>query len=442
MFAPPVVSIKIDAQRSRFRTTDALLCLIFAALAVTIAVWGFGILGSALYNEASSDIWFQADTPRVVANLTDAESDHYRTSVHPASSILLTPIVLALSRLGIAPLLAAKVLIAMAAALNGGLFFAVLRLLTLPWFAAAVFTLLYLFSAAFLHWYSEIELNTVACLANVLALLILAYGPTKSLAWPTLVSAATLSITITNWSVGLIATLMRWSLGRFFVISGAALALVTVLAVAQHFMFRNASIFLQPFHLVGEARWTQPALEKRGAGTWKPLLSLRSLLVTTVVAPDPEIEIQVNNKVVTNQNVGMTRNTMAGVAASIAWVALFGCGFWGAAISFHLRPVAIGLLLMLLIQVCLHSVYGNVTFLYAPHVLPILVAIASLSWFTPARQIALGLAVVVSVAGGISNVHQFKEAARLANQILHNGGNAIEPPFPSNEVIAPAPARR
>jgi hypothetical protein len=442
MFVTDVLSTKIGAQRSRFLPTDGLLCLIFAALAATIAVWGFGILGSALYNEASFDIWFQADTPRVVANLTDAASDHYRTSVHPASSILLTPIVLGLSRLGIAPLLAAKVLIVAAAALNGGLFFAVLRLLGLPRFAAALFAILYLFSAAFLHWYSEIELNTIAGLANVLALLTLAYGRTKSLAWPILVSAATLSITITNWSVGLITTLMRWSLGRFIAISSAALALVTVLAVAQHFMFRNAAVFFQPFHIIGEARWTQPALEKSGAGSWRPFESLRSLLVTTVVAPDPEIEIQRNNKVVTNQSVGITRNTPGGIAASVAWIALLGCGLWGAASSFHLRPVAIGLGLMLFTQICLHSIYGNVTFLYAPHVLPILVALASLSWFTPARRIALGLAVVVSVVGGISNVHQFKEAARLANQILDEGGNTIDPAFPSNEVIAPAPPRR
>lgn len=431
-----------DAQTDHFSPTDGLVSSIFAMLAAAIAVWGFGILGPTLYNASSFNIWFQADTPRVIANLTDAASDHYRTSVHPASSILLTPIVLGLSRLGIAPLLAAKLVIISAAALSGGLFFAVLRLLGLPRFAAALFTLLYLSSATFLHWYSEIELNTIAGVTIVLALLTLAYGRTGSSVWLVLVSAATLSITVTNWSAGLIATLVRRSLTRFIVISGAALILVMLLSVAQYFLFRNASLFFRPSSVRMETQWTQPVQETRGAGTWRPVESLQSLLVTTVVAPYPEIEIQGGYKVVTNQSVSIIRNTLGGIGATIAWVALLGCGLLGAVRSLRLRPVALGLGLMLFSQMLLHSVYGNVTFLYAPHFLPMLVALASLSWFTPARRIALGLAVVVSVAGGISNVHQFQKAAQLAKQILDEGGNAISSTFPPKGVIAPAPPRR
>jgi hypothetical protein len=88
-----------------------------------ISVWGFRTLGPALDSAASFNIWFQADTPRVISNLTDVASNHYRTSVHPASSFILTPIVLGIDKLGFTSLVAARFLIALAAALSGGLFF-------------------------------------------------------------------------------------------------------------------------------------------------------------------------------------------------------------------------------------------------------------------------------------------------------------------------------
>ena len=38
------------------------------------------------------DVWFGADIPRVVANMTDVASDHFRTKVHPVFSFLILPI--------------------------------------------------------------------------------------------------------------------------------------------------------------------------------------------------------------------------------------------------------------------------------------------------------------------------------------------------------------
>jgi hypothetical protein len=73
--------------------SDRFIGLIFVAIAMGISVWGFRTLGPALDSAASFNIWVQADAPRVISNLTDVASNHYRTSIHPASSIILTPIV-------------------------------------------------------------------------------------------------------------------------------------------------------------------------------------------------------------------------------------------------------------------------------------------------------------------------------------------------------------
>jgi hypothetical protein len=421
---------------------DVFFGLIIAAIAIGISAWGFATLGPALTSAASFNIWFQADAPRVISNLTDVASDHYRTSIHPASSIVLTPIVLAIGKLGLAPLAAAKLLIIAAAALSGGLFFIVLRSFGLPRIPAVIFAAMYLSSAAFIDWYAAVELNSVAGVTIVLALLALACGRSISPLWWVLASAGTLSITVTNWSVGLAAALVRWPLKRFVEISAAALALIVLLSIAQSHLFSNASFFFLPRSVMGETQWTQIAQERNGDGAWRPIESLRSLLITTVVAPTPLIEVQSGEKVVTNQNTSWSDNSWGGIAASLAWIALLCCGVWGGLTAPGLRPVSLGLGMMLLFQMVLHSVYGTVTYLYAPHFLPILVAISSLSWFSPARRAALALAVFVFAAGGVNNVVQFRHGAHLANQILEGGGNKIDPSFPANAVIVAPPAKR
>src|SRR6476646_1940287 len=158
--------------------SDGLFGLVFAVIAMGLSVWGFRTLGPAL------------------------------------------------GKLGFTSLVAAKFLIALAAALSGGLFFCALRSFGLPRVPAVVFAALYLLSAAFIDWYAVIELNSVAGVTIVLALLALASGRTISPLWWLLISAGTLSITVTNWSVRLAATLVRWPPKRFAEISAAALALI------------------------------------------------------------------------------------------------------------------------------------------------------------------------------------------------------------------------
>ena len=426
------------ASRSRLNWADAGLSAIFAAVAVAIGLWGFGVLGHALQTAASFNLWFQADSPRVIENLTDRHSNHYRTAVHPAASLLLTPGVIALHTLGIPALLACEALILAAAAVCGGGFFIALRLMGLPKPAAAVFAALYLSSAAFIYWYSQIELNTVGGATIVLALLALAHGRTKSELWWVLVSAATLSITVTNWSIGLAATLVRWPLKNTLSISVAALATVILLSLAQSLSFWHAAWFFRPAAVTAEARWSALSSAHEELPTDRPSMNMRSLFLTTMVAPDPVVEVQDGDKVVTNQDVPATTGTPYALAAAIAWIALLGCGLIGAVGGLRndlRRPVAAGLGLMLSGQMVLHSVYGNPTFLYAPHFLPLLAALAALSWFTRMRWVALALAAVVCAAGGVSNVQTFQSAAALANQVIARGGNAIQPVYPANDVL-------
>ncbi|WP_407530134.1 hypothetical protein [Methylobacterium oryzisoli] len=408
---------------------DTALAAACALVAMLISAWGFATLGPALDTEHSFNIWFQADTPRVVLNLTDLASNHYRTAVHPISSLLTTPLVLALAKAGVPPLLACKALIALAGGACAALLFITGRLLRLGRLDAALVVALFLTSAAYLHWYGQIELSAFSGVTIVLSLLLLVRESLAAPVWWVLMSAATLSITVTNWVAGLAATFARWPLRGFAAISAGAFVLVCLLAIAQQHAMTNAQLFFKYSSARNETQWTQMAMERHGRGTWSPARSLYSLFVTTAVAPMPQRESKQGVTVVTNQRPTLADMTWLSLTAIAAWIGLLACGAYAGWHVRHLRRVGIGIGLMLLAQALLHSIYGDVTFLYAAHVIPMLVGLAALAFASPARHFARVAALVVVVAGGLNNVGQFRAAAAFANDILRSGGNAVDPVF-------------
>ncbi len=92
---------------------------------------------------------------------------------------------------------------------------------------------------------------------------------------------------------------------------------------------------------------------------------------------------------------------------------------------------------MIAFQAALHSVYGDPTFLYAPHFLPLLIVVAAWSWFTPLRWMAVGLAAFVAVAGFIDNAAQFRVSAATTKAFIDNGGNPIDPLYPAGGAVLP-----
>lgn len=385
--------------------------------AASLAIFA-GVGGSLTTGDAAINVWFQSDAPRVFENLTDRLSNHYRTSVHPASSILLMPIAAALMGLGLSAERAVSFMLAVASALTVMSVFTAIRLLGLPRIAAAGFGLLFLSSAGFLHWAGFPELNVFAGLSIALCLVALALGRRLGVVGWIAVSAGSLSITVTNWSVGLAATLVRWPFRKVVAISGTALVLVVVLALVQAATFRQANLFFLPRALKAEADWLQTSKGANAQGPgWSPVHNLRSLFVTTVVAPPPHEAVEEGGRLVSNQFPASTGGTVA-VLASVGWLLLFVAGVWGALTSRRHRPIAAALAMMLGGQALLHLVYGSITFLYAPHVLPILIVTASFSWFTAARPAVLPIVLLVIAAAAWNNIGQLADAIAMVRALL------------------------
>ena len=244
----PLVSGRLgEATRTRgsdLSLIDLIIAVLLAAAASLVANWAAAQLGTTLERNTSFDVWFQADTPRVIANLIDASSNHYRVSVHPIASILLTPITLGLTAIGINSGVAVHGLMGLMASLSIGLLYIFFRLLGLPRVAATTFASMAISSAAFLHWSPVIELSVPSMLTIVLALIALAYGRRRNMFWWILMNCATLGITITNWSFGIIATLVRWPLRQVLIICATAAVIVSILATAQYFLFTRCTPIL------------------------------------------------------------------------------------------------------------------------------------------------------------------------------------------------------
>jgi len=399
-----------------------------AAIAFALAVngWTASRLSDTLIHPSGFDIWFESDAPRVLADMTDVDSRHFRTSVHPATSILLTPTVLAIAQIaGIEPATAAQILFPVLAATSAGLLLLALRFMTLPLHAAGLLVAIYATSAAYLHWGGIVELHSIGGLSMTVALVALVYGRTRNPLWWVLASAASLSITVTNWMAGLAATIVRWPRRAFVLISSSAFLLIAVLASVQWLIFHDAKLFFDPRVWLGELRFVgvAPTSSDENDPDWLVAHNLRSFFLTSVVAPPSEVYPREPDRLadttawIHNHWAPLGAMSVPALAASAAWTVLLLLGGWGAVRTPQLRPVAVGLGLLLAGQVLLHSVYGFPTFLYSLNFLPVLIILAAFAWTTPLRRLASVLAVVVVALGAPNNVSEFASTAATARAI-------------------------
>ncbi len=350
--------------------------------------------------------WFTADTMRVFTNMTDRWSDHNRIKVHPLFSLLAFPPVYFLNAiLGIKAIAAVRIVIAGIASLWLGTLFLLLRLIGCPKLDAALFSLLGASSAAAVFWFVVPETYPFGSLSILIALCFVALGQYIKLSplWYVLVSALTLSFTITNWMAGILAAVVNYSWKQALQISANAFCLVTVLWGLQKWFFPSAEFFL------GDREEQKYILLDESGG---PLQVVKSFIAHTMVMPAFSIVERSNNwHGILTQNSPPGSAYLWGAIAVGAWTALLGLGIWGLfTVKQHLK-LRLVLGFTLLGQLGLHTVYGDETFLYSLHFAPLLILLAALSTLTRARWVALVLAGVLLISAGANNYLQFNKAS-------------------------------
>ena len=414
----------------RWNRWDLVSFLFLALAAVLVARWSQDSLGTGIYAKRYFDLWFSADQPRVLGNLTDPTYWDHRSYLHPLFKLLFYPITTLLTAAGLDNVKAAQHVVATSVGIGVSLFYAALRGLRLPPFPALIFSGCLLASAAFIHWSAIVETYPFAFLSLMMMFAILTCVDSRSTALWYAGSLFTITITVTNWSFGLASTFFRLRFRSFLIVAVLTFCSAVALGYFQQFAFKDAKLllFFDPANLSREQQWTQPALQKSGMVQWNPAANLRSLLLYGAVAPPPE-EISRKDswhqyKAVDNQSVSPWQYTPLALAAVAAWIVLLTVGLWGATKHRAGRPVFFALATFLVGQVAMHLVYGDVTFLYSLHFFPALLGIAAFGWFSPARMVSLAAALLFLVAGAINNLQQFRAATEMAQTLVGNSPKA------------------
>jgi hypothetical protein len=389
---------------------DALLAASLAALALWLLLALSRQLPPQLFRPEGLDAWFQADLPRVLANMVDSQSNHYRTKVHPIASILIHPLVAGLRALWPGTdLQAAMRFTALVAVLWVLSFFALCRLLGAGRFTAASFSLLAISSAGFQFWFSVPETFGIGSLTLLWVLLVAALAAHRPLSDRLLVvaSIASLSITVTNWVAGLALAVVQRPWRRALAISAIAFAIVALLTVPQRFLYRFAKFFFLGSREEADYIGLQESgtvLHKLAGMFWHPI-SLPEVLAKASEAPKLNW--------LTVQLSAPGSGSWAGMLALGLWTLLLAAGVHGLLRSPQWHAFGKVLGLTLAAQVVLHLVYGEETFLYAAHFLPLLMALAVFAARSLPGPVAAVIALSTAGLAAFNNAAMYEAAARL-----------------------------
>ncbi len=391
---------------------DGGIAILLAAVLGLASLVASGTLDTVLFGILGRDVWFQADIERVHYNMIDVASDHFRTNVHPLFSLMgyfSTQAVHKIFNLSLETHLAHAVrgVIALIASLWMASFYVLLRLLSLKRIDAILFAVLAGVSSSSLFWFSVPETFSFGSLAILSALIVAAVAQYRNVAesWFVATGVATLGTTLTNWMAGLIVAFINLDWWKAVRVTVVTLLIVILLWLLEKKFFPSAEFF------IGNSGETSYMFREEAGGLWRKLVAFFSF---SMVMPDIELVVRTVNspewKIFSIQHALPWSGGLLGGVAVLSWFVLLCTGLWNlftGSLSVRMR-LSIGLIL--LGQLSLHLVYGEETFLYALHYLPLLVVVAALGTLSGSRRIVLFFVVFLICTAGTNNILQFHKA--------------------------------
>lgn len=409
-----------SGQRSGITTYLAVL------LAIAGSFWLSGWQPRDVADFAFLNLWLDADIPRVLENLTVREYGHSVTFKHPIASILLYPPVAIIRALGAEPLLAARILMAINAGLFFWLFDIALRRVRLDWTDRAAIIALSFGASGFVIWFGIIETFPIGGTSLLLGLLLAdsaIQAPTSRARrryWA-LATFVTMSITLTNvmlaGAAGLVAL---WHQKRREwwqdCVPGIALglAMVTIMAIAQRFLFGGASLFFNPFPILAEMRFVTGA----GAETLTISERLQSIYLQLLVMGEPIYTLRPalwehGSETAFHVTDGHWPPDIIGQLAMAVWAVVLAISSWFLWQRRAQMPVMIQITLVFLFgNTVLHLLYGTSVYLYAAHFLGLVMLAVGWALLADPSRLRLapfvrGALVLLAAAAFASNLTQY-----------------------------------
>jgi hypothetical protein len=405
------------ASRSRIDIAVVMVLAIGAAIASFV---GSGLLTKGLLALDATDVWFDSDLSRVFDNMVSRASDYKRTDVHPFFApigFFSTAIVQTLT--GLDDWTSVRVVLALVAATSAALLYCILRTIGLKHLVSVLFTVLAAVSASSMFWYivpETMPFGGATVLAGVLFAAI-AVRRTRAIhiGWAIAVNLLTLSVTVTNWFVALLATVANYKRQQVILIVACTVLIAVVLSAAQISFFPRVMPFGVSSRIINEEPHFMFSEE---AGT--VFSSIKALVFHGMTMPDftshPHFWHWSDWTVMRAQHSQIPLGDPVGLASTILWLALLGLGAWSIVTSKDLLKFRLVLMAAIAGQVILHCAFGREAFLYTPHFTPLLIILAAFGAMSRWRFVSISLAAVLTITAAMNNLAALNSVVEHTNK--------------------------
>jgi len=383
---------------------QAIMIVTLALAAGGTAYWRASTLDPVIYWVGSgvgfgpgyrlTDMWFNADISKIVAMASDPGTfQAFVTSEHPLILLAMYPPVTILRAAGLTLLEAVRAYWAIIAALWTAMLFILLRAIGCRPADATLLTVMAMTSAAFVFWFAVPEAFSLGSLAILVVLYLasVAHRTKPHLGFYIVINLVSLSITLTNWMVGILASILNLPWRRAFLVIAGEFLLTIPLWGIEKLAFPATSFFLGSTGRLNEYMHIPPT-----AGRIFEVVP--SFFVDTMVMPRIIVyDRRPFQRVMTTDGTIPGSGSPAGYLAAAAWLALLGLGGWACFSVWKESSLIRHVVLTTAGQLALNFVFGAESFLYSMHFLPLLILIAANVMRTRWRTVGLGLAVVIAV---------------------------------------------
>lgn len=364
---------------------------------------------TSLTDQNKIDIWYQGDLPRVFEQVNTRWHDGARSRFHPLFNFLTHPIAFGLRKvLGVSRVTAAHAVTACYAALWIVLMFSVLRVAGCRRLDAVLFSLVGVAGAAYVFWFAVPETffyGSSTVLAAVLVAAVAGRRPVRD-RWFVIGGVASLAMTVTNFVTGFLLAVTRRPWRRSAQIVLNVVALLTLLWAAEKRLYPNITFF---FDEPDASRHLNTLTPTRAGQVTRVFFS------HAAVMPRLELCHATHHRYehLSAQGTPVMSADLAGGVATAAWIALLLLGLWATWSLTDQAPLRFVVAGSLIGTLAVHLVYGGETFLYSPHWWPLLIVVAALATRTQFRRVAIGLAAIFVLAGGVNNVSKWRQASEV-----------------------------
>ena len=360
------------------------------------------------------NIWFGADINRVFSNISNYNSINLgRAHFHPIFSLLIFPIVQLFNFFGISNLGAAYFLVSLSGALVSSLIYITLRYQAIPILSCLLGSFVFLCSGAFIFWWSVIETFPIGAVTISIVFVMLSMKIRTKWIW-ILGSALTLSMTITNWIVGILGAAFTFNRIKAIKILSIGFVLVLLLYVVQSFVFLDSKPSVLGAEFVAESKFLMVPKSTSTLPFYLKEYTIRaiSFFIYPAVVSQTKSKISKKNQN-TNIRLSAFKYNLVSWLSIGCWSALLFVGLLKVLRSWKTKTFTKVLLSFVLFQFLLHLFYGDYPFLYSAHYFPALVIIASNSLNGKHEKVFQLVAFVFCVTALYSNIGNFNHAMLL-----------------------------